>query len=309
MNSQIFPAAAMVLTFRLLKSPFVFIFFLLHARKTIHKSASTFEPQKDTTETIHERMVRKKSTPSRAPLISSESCFQQADEILQKMTEKRELEIQNSQTKKKKTTTTTKRTTTLKVPLKTRNDEENEREEEKRRRKREKEDRAKMKLIVEENERLMKIIKRMAMEAKCSKDELKNKHEKILLEKEKKITRLMNLLESTKSEMTKMKKDAARRRKNVLDRSVQTTSPPATVVSPPDETEEEEECATLPSTEQPHAAGLNTHEGARAFSIRRHPLQPLPRYEEASSSCLKVFLKRKVFSNDGDGENEATSLK
>jgi len=254
-------------------------------------------------------MVRKKSTPSRAPLISSESCFQQADEILQKMAEKRELEIQNSQTKKKKTTTTTKRTTTLKVPLKTRNDEENEREEEKRRRKREKEDRAKMKLIVEENERLMKIIKRMAMEAKCSKDELKNKHEKILLEKEKKITRLMNLLESTKSEMSKMKKDAARRRKNVEDRSVQTTSPPATVVSPPDETEEEEECATLPSTEQPHAAGLNTHEGARAFSIRRHPLQPLSRYEEASSSCLKVFLKRKVFSNDGDGENEATSLK
>jgi len=299
-----------VLTFlRSAKSPFVFIFFLLHARKTIHKSASTFEPQKDKTETIHERMVRKKSTPSRAPLISSESCFQQADEILQKMAEKRELEIQNSQTKKKKTTTTTKRTTTLKVPLKTRNDEENEREEEKRRRKREKEDRAKMKLIVEENERLMKIIKRMAMEAKCSKDELKNKHEKILLEKEKKITRLMNLLESTKSEMTKMKKDAARRRKNVEDRSVQTTSPPATVVSPPDETEEEEECATLPSTEQPHAAGLNTHEGARAFSIRRHPLQPLSRYEEASSSCLKVFLKRKVFSNDGDGENEATSLK
>jgi hypothetical protein len=224
------------------------------------------------------------------------------------MTEKREVEIQNSQTKKKKTTTTIKRTTTLKVPLKTRNDEENEREEEKRRKKREKEDRAKMKLIVEENERLMKIIKRMAMETKCSKDELKNKHEKILLEKEKKITRLMNLLESTKSEMTKMKKDSARRRKNVEDRSVQTTSPPATVVSPPDETEEEEECATLPSTEQPHAAGLNTHEGARV-SIRRHPLQPLPRYEEASSSCLKVFLKRKVFSNDGDGENEATSLK
>lgn len=252
-------------------------------------------------------MVRKKSTPSRAPLISSESCFQQADEILQKMTEKREVEIQNSQTKKK-TTTTIKRTTTLKVPLKTRNDEENEREEEKRRKKREKEDRAKMKLIVEENERLMKIIKRMAMETKCSKDELKNKHEKILLEKEKKITRLMNLLESTKSEMAKMKKDSARRRKNVEDRSVQTTSPPATVVSPPDETEEEEECATLPSTERPHAAGLNTHEGARV-SIRRYPLQPLPRYEEASSSCLKVFLKRKVFSYDGDGENEATSLK
>ena len=307
MNSHIFSRnPALVLTFGLLKSPFVFIFFLLHARKTIHESASTFEPQKDTTETIHERMVRKKSTPSRAPLISSESCFQQADEILQKMTEKRELEIQNSQTKKKKTTTI-KRTTTLKVPLKTRNDEENEREEEKRRKKREKEDRAKMKLIVEENERLMKIIKRMAMETKCSKDELKNKHEKILLEKEKKITRLMNLLESTKSEMSKMKKDAARRRKNVEDRSVQTTSPPATVVSPPDETEEEEECATLPSTEQPHAAGLNTHEGARAFI--RQPLQPLPRYEEASSSCLKVFLKRKVFSNDGDGENEATSLK
>lgn len=204
--------------------------------------------------------------------------------------------------------TTIKRTTTLKVPLKTRNDEENESEEEKRRRKREKEDRAKMKLIVEENERLMKIIKRMALEAKCSKDELKNKHEKILLEKEKKITRLMNLLESTKKEMTKMRKDAARRRKNVEDRSAQTTSPPATVVSPPDETEEEEECATLPSTERPHAAGLNTHEGARV-TIRRHPLQPLSRYEEASSSCLKVFLKRKVFSYDGDGENEATSLK
>ena len=280
-------------------------FFLLHARKTIHRAASTLEPQKDT-ETIHERMVRKKSTPSRAPLISSESCFQQADEILQKMKEKRESEIQNSQTTTKKTTTI-KRTTTLKVPLKTRNDEQNEGEEDKRRRKREKEDRAKMKLIVEENERLMKIIKRVALEAKCSKDELKNKHEKILLEKEKKITRLMNLLESTKREMTKMQKDAARRRKNVEDRSAQTTSPPATVVSPPDETEGEEACATLPSTEQPHTATLNTHERARAFV--RQPLQPLPRYEEASSSCLKVFLKRKVFSNDGDGENEATSLK